>query len=355
MRCKKTALWAKQQRALGFAQWQAQQKAKVRSYRPIYKGAKREQVINSVMDLLADWRSSPFEQEGNCRAGLRKALCLEGYNWQRADDEAAVIVAQGLKNMGAERPTWLEGQWHYVVSEDNCAWCHAPVDDEDRVKGNRYCSVVCAKSAYEHRNYSSTQRSDKFARSAYVIIKTDEAPLMACHHCSKPFKRMGAQFQSRQDAGKDKYCSSECRVASTRVYAERSCFVCSEAFKPAFEKQLCCSRKCANKMRVKGPNRECKICKTAFRSYRARSNPDAGVYCSRECLAVANGQRHFEKRCEWCNARYIAKSGKSQFCSKTCAGQSQTIKNGKWVPKIITAPVVDHVFRCIGVKFSEAA
>lgn len=352
MRYKKTALWAKQQRMLGFMQWQAEQKEKVRKYRPIYKGAKREQVINGILDVFADWRSSPFEQEGNCRAGLRRAICLDGYPWQRADDEAAVIVAECLKKMGAERPSWIEGQWHYVVSEDNCAWCHGAVDDEDRARGHRYCSVVCAKSAYEYRGYSSTQKADTFARSAYIVIKTDEAPELKCLHCGKTYKRMGAQFKSRE--GKDKYCSKECKHAAARIFADRSCFICTESFRPTVETQMCCSRKCTNKMRVKGPNRECQTCGTAFRSYRV-SNPAAGVYCSRECKQVARRNYSEERRCDWCMSWYEAKSERSRFCTKLCRTQSHDIQTGTWRPKSITPPIVDHVFRCIGVPLSVAA
>ncbi|OWK20076.1 hypothetical protein AJ88_33085 [Mesorhizobium amorphae CCBAU 01583] len=56
---------------------------------PIFGADKRKHVVNQMMDVMADWRLSPFEFEGSCRAGLRSALCLAGHSWQRADDEAA--------------------------------------------------------------------------------------------------------------------------------------------------------------------------------------------------------------------------------------------------------------------------
>jgi hypothetical protein len=75
----------------------------------IFKGQKRKYVISVFTDLMKHWKETPFEYESAMRIGFRQALCLSGYGWQRADDEAAEIIGEVLK--GHPRPDWKEGQW----------------------------------------------------------------------------------------------------------------------------------------------------------------------------------------------------------------------------------------------------
>ena len=71
----------------------------------IFKGEKREAAVGGVLMHLRDWRFSPFEREGECRAGVRSALCLEGHSWHRSDAEAASLVDALRRGRTAEVAT----------------------------------------------------------------------------------------------------------------------------------------------------------------------------------------------------------------------------------------------------------
>lgn len=310
--------------------------------KPILRGEKRRSAIGQTMDLLRDWRQSPFEHEAASRHGLRSALCVEGHGWDRSDAEAAAIVGEGLRLLGAVRPSYAEGQWEYSVSPDYCAKCHGPIDEADRAKGFRFCSETCAGMAYELRAYREVRKEYDLARNAYVVIKTAEAPELTCQYCKRPFRRMGADRESRKAEGKDKFCSVACQRASMVVYADRECRQCGNMFRPRSERQFLCSKACMGRNNVKGPNRICKTCSKGFRYYRAASDPNGGLYCSKPCVNAGKGNVAIDRTCEWCYSPYVAKGAKSRFCGPRCRQRSVDIRNGTWKPKRLTAPVFDH-------------
>lgn len=45
---------------------------------PIYRGEKREHMVSKIMDIMRDWRSSPFEHEGSYHHGLRSGALPAG-------------------------------------------------------------------------------------------------------------------------------------------------------------------------------------------------------------------------------------------------------------------------------------
>src|SRR3546814_953966 len=57
-------------------------------------------------------RSEPtaFSLEGELRHRLRSSLCRQGADWILADLLAAAIVEDALRKVGAQRPTWQQGQ-----------------------------------------------------------------------------------------------------------------------------------------------------------------------------------------------------------------------------------------------------
>ena len=310
-------------------------------HRPIYRGQRRKIVVDQVMDILRQWRLSPFENEGACRASLRSALCTKGYEWQRSDTEAESIISEGLHLLGAKRPSYAAGQWEYSVSPDYCARCHSPLDDETKTRRSRFCSAVCAKSAYEHRAYGSIRAQYEIARNAYTIIRADQAPFHPCSQCGKMFKRKNilTDLKSHQRI----FCSKTCQDASLIIYADRQCPICNKTFRPRREAQACCCKSCAAKNSIKGPNRTCKRCGTAFRSYRV-SDPSKGTYCSRKCCDADRDNLRFDKVCVWCKCTFVAKGARAMYCSTTCREQSKGFTSGRWVPKTLSTRVFDHFF-----------
>ena len=156
---------------------------------PIFKKDKRRHLIEDVMNMFGDWRLSRFEREASVRTGLRSELCLSGYDWKRSDDEAAVIVAEAFRLLGAARPSWQEGQWEYTISRDYCAWCHSPIDDEDRTDGQRFCSPHCARCSLEWRARSERGESKAIVQAARALINRRSRParlkFVACQVCAE--------------------------------------------------------------------------------------------------------------------------------------------------------------------------
>lgn len=116
--------------------------------------------------------STLFGLEGAIVAALRSDLCLRGWRWREAHGAAANIVhiAHGL--LGAERPTWYEGQPDFVISpgllieRTRCKRCHRPLP-EGRPK---YCSNACKstdqKAIAAIRDATSEVAADRAVRNA---------------------------------------------------------------------------------------------------------------------------------------------------------------------------------------------
>src|SRR5690606_7695490 len=93
-------------------------------------------LVESVVTILKSADPTPFAFEASCRHGLRSRLTLEGWNWKDADDTAADIVATALRQIGAKRPTWAEGQpdWAQngsgtMIERTRCIRCRGPLPD----------------------------------------------------------------------------------------------------------------------------------------------------------------------------------------------------------------------------------
>lgn len=319
----------------------------------ILRGERRKHVVNEIFEVLKDWRYSRFENEGPAHHGLRAALCLDGFRWGLADIEADLIVQEGLRRLGAKRPSYEEGQWHYTVAPEQCVWCLGAIDDGDQTRGFRFCSPMCAASAYERREYRHKRKFDTSAQNAYLVIKTDEAPAISCHHCQRPFKKMGAQYESNVQRGRFKYCSKACYDASLVVYADRACAVCSKTFRPQYERHLCCSADCGHKFQRKEANRICKCCGKAFRFQRVLSDPSRGYYCSKACRYEMGPAVRFDRECDFCGTAFQAKTSKARCCSGKCAVYASKLRAGTMRPKTMTPAVLDFIFRECGARITN--
>ena len=109
---------------------------------------RKKNLVDAAMDILRDWRSSPFEFEGAVRHGIRSALCLEHWSWRDADHEASQTLGMAFRLLGVERPKWHEGQgeardWNPKYGAyRRCANCGDLIDPD---AGLSTCSAWCSK------------------------------------------------------------------------------------------------------------------------------------------------------------------------------------------------------------------
>ena len=248
----------------------------------VYTGKARKHVVHEVIDMLGTGRETLFEHEGSARHGIRSALCLKGYRWQVSDAEAEALVLEGLKEMGAERPSHIEGQWHYATPRENCSWCWRHLDDESRERGERFCSTVCAKSAMVQRDYETSYDRDAIGRRAYYLVLREAAPEQACKACGKLFRTYAKGVS---------YCSKKCVDTAKIVHADRACECCGTTYHPLKSSQTTCSKSCGQKMGIKRrqqlrPEKSCPHCRSIFRP----STPWA-EFCSPACGTIIRNAR----------------------------------------------------------------
>lgn len=97
---------------------------------------RRKHFVSLVARVLASGAPTYFEHEASCRHGLRVRFILEGSCWADADALAADIVASALHRIGAQRPTWLQGQREWTVAAEQCNWCRADLDPSMSAAGD---------------------------------------------------------------------------------------------------------------------------------------------------------------------------------------------------------------------------
>lgn len=114
--------------------------------------ARRNHLIDKTAKILNTGEASKFEFEASCRHGIRSSLCLQGWSWTDADLIATEIVAAALNRIGAERPTWAEGQPEYtqngggaLIERTRCIRCHTQLPEGHY----KFCSKLCGQSHRE--------------------------------------------------------------------------------------------------------------------------------------------------------------------------------------------------------------
>ncbi len=312
------------------------------------KREKREHLISSVMDILRDWRMSPFEHQGACVAGLRAGMCLEGHSWPRADLDAREIVAEGLRRIGATYPTYDQGQRQYTIADEDCNWCGRPIDETDRM-GNRkarFCSETCARSALQHRDFETNWKDSAVGRSAFSIIHRDSKPACTCEHCGVVFRPFSF-WRSEQ-----RYCSQECKVAAQTIIPEQPCATCGRMFRPQVRGRSYCSYQCAMERPIE--DRACACCGRTF-----RPKSEQAMFCSKACLnrsarqrrAAANGREYLRagtilrKSCMFCDADFETVSPRAQYCDARCQEMHARIKRGDRIPRVLSPKIFDYMIR----------
>lgn len=284
--------------------------------RQIIKGKSREKMVNSVLNVLADWRSSEFQHEAICRHMVRRSLCLAGHGWAAADNEAAGVVSQALSALGAARPSWIQGQPQFLVPTESCPLCGIDLGKNSSYSGRRFCSIACRDAARVYRpqlNRHVKKLVTKAARYNFLKEVSEPKTCVQCgnafktvsdaRHCSKACAGLsqarperlkncthcGTQFIDRQknDRG-GKYCSPKCyREGRSIGLSAISCAECDSTFQPKVTKQKFCSSRCtkknsARKLKQLAPppleQRSCDVCGEDLMPDRVTAR-----FCSKAC------------------------------------------------------------------------
>lgn len=115
---------------------------------------KRRHLVDTVAGLMkaakeAGATATLLNFEAPCRHGIRCRLTLQGWRWQDADTAAADVVSAALRQIGAKRPTWAEGQpeWSQngagaMIERTRCIRCHGRLPEMHR----KFCGELCASS-----------------------------------------------------------------------------------------------------------------------------------------------------------------------------------------------------------------
>jgi hypothetical protein len=304
-------------------------------HKPIYVGDQREHIIQRTIDLMRDWRSTPFEFEGTARYAIRATLCADGFAWSQADDEAAQLTSAALNRMGATRPTYEQGQREYLIPNEDCSWCQRPIDPT-MLTGQfsvRFCSEICGRAALRYRDYETSYRNEFIWRSLTNTIRREDKPTRACKSC-------GVIFRPAQEDGE--FCSVRCVGRHNREIPDRPCKSCGTVFRPRESSTAYCSVACANRERAQIPERDCAECGTRFRPGSERS---AAAFCSAACYQSHGALVRHELECRWCQASFTSSRRHSLWCSSTCSNSWHSLKRGHSKRVVITPPIFDHLMR----------
>jgi hypothetical protein len=277
----------------------------------LLRAKERIEAGETLRELMGQWRSTPFENEGAVTSGLRSSLCLAGHPWDQSDNEARLLVGECLDAIGAVRPTHEQGQREYAIRQEQCAWCYGQIPDELDVGNHaqRYCSDVCARSALQHRDFKIKSNNDAAYAAAMDVVRRAKMPIITCQECARDF---------RPTSREAKYCSPQCDAAG-RAKALR-----------------------------KYPDRPCATCRTVFRPMEPTSK-----YCSAGCAYAGRSTFAEERECQCCGTQYVAKSPVAKFCSETCGNVVRRFRSPEFRPKSLTPRVFDYVLHRGGARITD--
>lgn len=245
----------------------------------------RGNAVGRVAEILKTGEPTLFRYEADCRHKLRARMCMDGISWARADATAAEIVAEALALIGAERPSWAEGQRIYTeegaseIHHTHCARCNGKIPPQ-RISplGNavRYCSDVCRDAARSARRWHGgfrLSRAEFLAAQAVRRQEKRETHARACEGCQKEFLPDLRNLDQR-------FCSMACVVKAPRPSMRRparNCEMCGEVFQPKSKARRFCSRSCASRDRVQR-GRAGTFSRVAGISASSHPGPDRGVH-----------------------------------------------------------------------------
>jgi len=287
---------------------------------------KREHLVSTVALMLKQGQPTRFAFEGACRHGVRSSLCLQGWAWCDADAAAASVVSAALNRIGAERPTWAQGQPGYTeegfapVQYTRCVHCHSNIGDE--VVSGKFCSELCRNANYQqiYRQFDlRVSLAERHAIKAADAEHNRKQREMDCEHCGKVFTRLLGKKSQR-------FCSPECAHEASKTerrrIADKACLQCGTMFRPKSDASKYCSATCmgqAFSAAMRRPPTTCEACGKKFRAVIPTRK-----FCSIECRAVGLRGRP-EQPCANCGTMFKPKMSKgkvSQYCSRACSGMA---------------------------------
>ena len=196
-----------------------------------------ERLVENVTRILKTGESTKFEFEGPCRHGIRRHLVLRGWKWPDADNAAKQVVAKALSRIGAERPTWDEGQPEFAknfrIERTWCAYhrCQNRIPEERIASGQAmYCSDLCAQGAHEQRKWRSGIRRSMAEWLAECADKSAQMVRERTRPCE--YEECGKPFIA--DKPTSRFCSYVCaNRAATKLEATRCANAdCHKIFQP---------------------------------------------------------------------------------------------------------------------------
>lgn len=299
--------------------------------RPIISQKRRVHIVDQVIDLLKGWEHSPFEREADIRHGLRRGLCLDGHNWARSDIEAENIVAAGLQRLGAKRPSWAEGQPHYTDGPDTCALCKGSIANDDRTRGQRFCSAECARMFLTRRDGPIKGHADRLMSSAEKLIQRLKSTPRPCAVCGTSFRRSDPAAR---------FCSLRCAHIRESAIPERQCQQCGAMFRPSGNQKSgkFCSKACQFAAARILPDVQCPTCQYSFKPRTTRQ-----IYCSKVC----GDQRHrlsYVLICQYCRGSFESPSDSAMFCGTACRSAVYRLRKGD-LPRRLSPPAFDYIFK----------
>lgn len=222
---------------------------------PIWNSEKRKSVVSKTMDIMRDWRLSPFEYEGETVAGIRSGLCIAGHGWSRSDKAARDAVEAALHQLGAKRPTWEQGQPDYVERRETCVWCKGELEISRSGSGYKYCSPECARIALQKRDFQIRSTADKTFAAAKLMLERAKQPLITCERCGKSFHPLPRR--------KQRFCSNYCALhgRAPRPELDHICRFCGRTFKSTAKVSSLCSDVCQRADHLERRGYEFKILK----------------------------------------------------------------------------------------------
>lgn len=216
------------------------------------------ELVEAVATMLDFGRPTRFALEGPCRHGLRIEFCLSGVPWHESDDRANKIVCEALRQIGAVRPTWQQGQPEYCqdgfspTEFTRCQNCGTAIDPYTNQNGRprKYCGTLCAVLVYQRKVAKGQEQT---SRVEYIARMAAQSATHR-HERAKPCKHCGATFiPDHRREREQMFCSQACGAASRRR-EEKTCPCCGQKFRPVAATRIFCSAECHRQSRKGSPS-----------------------------------------------------------------------------------------------------
>jgi hypothetical protein len=174
----------------------------------------------SIANILASGRPTYFAYEAACRYGIRSSLCLDGYRWPDADATADDVVASALRQIGARRPRWDEGQPEFTATgTERCVHCRRAMPDGvgDGHDPRKFCSGLCRK-AWHNSRYAEDHRAEaKAATQAWRDARRAAAPEKPCAQCGRLFRPL-----KEANRPEPRFCGKSCAASFGNSHRRRA-------------------------------------------------------------------------------------------------------------------------------------